>query len=648
MDRLPSKLWFVFMSNFLFIFYHHCVGQTVSFSTKSDDILLVGQNVRLLCSVTDTTDEDVTMVMTDEMGEQISSIQVLGRTDYTHQTENIKVTRNRTFFCNVTWLNFQATVNLSILPLPSEPTHCFTNYTDGLFIGQVITSECYSTTAPTNRLIMWISDSGIVFTQNRTTIRNSILSTRIDVQPSLGQNGTVFTCERADAQTDQDRCSVGPVYVYDKLTIFIYPAVDTDSFTLHSGESIQYNCSSSPSSDVKWITPERMEGSGIKFVVVGSVINVTVPSGNTFAGDFDLECVGSSLNHTSSAVITVSITTTSISDGPNPSESNVELLIALGGVGACVAIVVIVVMIASFIRWKRSGSKGVIKSDDNRPTESEYASPPAGFDRLPGTEVINIEMPSMQAENAQTMVNKTGGKNLAKRYDYMVTSHGPGYGEHGIGTYVNDPQKHIKYTQRHENKEIVTEFGGGENGKQTQQPYSTVSCHRNDAISKPVYDDAPLFSGQTNGMYVNDPQGDRQVMQSEGSNQMFRGSRGVAIERGTLDEDTAMNCEELDATSDGDYDDPPQAFHETKVTYVNDAIRAIHFGKDKLKENTNFQQITNREPTHLQYDAVENGGTASDVAPVSALPNSDEDDDFYDDFDDDTDFEDDYENHQPA
>ncbi|PIK46467.1 hypothetical protein BSL78_16677 [Apostichopus japonicus] len=130
-------------------------------------------------------------------------------------------------------------------------------------------------------------------------IRSMTMTNTINVEPSVSQNGTVFTCKRDGVApvTDIDRCTVGPINVYEKLIVFIEPIVTTtDSAILYPGQTKNYTCSSLPTSSVEWSISEKLDDSGIEVSVIGSKITVTVPSDRNFTGDVDLFCSGDILD----------------------------------------------------------------------------------------------------------------------------------------------------------------------------------------------------------------------------------------------------------------------------------------------------------------------------------------------------------------
>ncbi|PIK35694.1 hypothetical protein BSL78_27479 [Apostichopus japonicus] len=230
-------------------------------------------------------------------------------TFYIEQTTSFIFSTNQTFFCSVTWVDFTASTNLTILALPNEPTYCTTNYTDGIIVGQSVTLTCYSY-ASVFGFISWSSDNDITFDETRNHVRTMTQYNRIHVQPSVSQNGSVFTCERDGVApvTDIDRCTVGPIYVYEELIIFIDPVVTTnDPAILYPGQTKFYTCSSLPTSSVQWSIPEGLDISGIVISVDGSMMIVTVASDSSYEGVVTLNCYGTLLTESSMANLTLVI-----------------------------------------------------------------------------------------------------------------------------------------------------------------------------------------------------------------------------------------------------------------------------------------------------------------------------------------------------
>lgn len=391
--------------NVVLIFETRCTGQTVSFTT-SDEIILIGTKTSLMCSLSDTTaDDNVTIVITDEMRNDITLGKLNGQTVYTQGSIPLNITTNRTFFCHVTWMNFQSTANLSISPLAKETVLCRTNYTDGIFIGQMITSKCYSSL---KTAAFWTSENGTSVPDLDNIIRSSIFVHKLDTQPFLNQNGSVFTCARGGQLTDEDQCSVGPIYIYDELIVSIHPVIHNDRLVLHPGESNQYICSSFPNSSIEWITIP-LELLGIEFLVVGSMINITVSSDTIFTGDIDLECVGSVLNHSSSAVITLTIIPKTVTDDKSPTVTNESepsasltdldlhrvLSIALYVTIGCAGIIIIVLIILISVSWTP-------RTDKVRRREVSDARPDGGLKTARGG-TANQESGTL--EQVYTMVN---------------------------------------------------------------------------------------------------------------------------------------------------------------------------------------------------------------------------------------------------
>ncbi|XP_071822180.1 uncharacterized protein [Apostichopus japonicus] len=297
----------------LLVFESQCSAQTVSLFTNFNDIVLAGEFISLQCSVSDSKPEDdITMVITDETGQELTSgsAGLDDATVYTEQTAPYNISTNQTFFCDVIWVDFTASTNLSISTLPIDQTYCTTNYTYGIIVGQTVTLTCYKSTSVLAS-ISWSSDSDMIFDETTGFVRTMTRYNRINVQPSLSQNGTVFTCERdgvAPVAPDKDRCSVGPINVYEELIIFIDPIITTtDPAVLYPGQAKIYTCSSLPTSSVQWSIPKKLEDSGIELSVVGSMITVRVTTNTTFIGDVRLNCSANILDHTTVASITLAI-----------------------------------------------------------------------------------------------------------------------------------------------------------------------------------------------------------------------------------------------------------------------------------------------------------------------------------------------------
>ncbi|XP_071822177.1 uncharacterized protein [Apostichopus japonicus] len=296
----------------LLVFESQCSAQTVSLVTRSNDIVLAGELISLRCTVSNTSPEDdITMVITNETGQQIpsGSTGLDDATVYTEQTTSFIISTNQTFFCKVTLVDFTTSTNLTISPLPIEQTYCTSNYTDGIIVGQTVTLKCYSSTSVVGS-ISWSSDSNTTFDEITDLVWTMTRYNRINVQSSVSQNGTVFTCERDGVApvTDIDRCSIGPINVHEELIIFIDPIVTaTDPAILYPGQTKNYTCSSLPTSSVQWSTPKKLNDSGIELSVVGAMITVTVPSDSNFTGDVDLFCSGNILTERSTANLTLAI-----------------------------------------------------------------------------------------------------------------------------------------------------------------------------------------------------------------------------------------------------------------------------------------------------------------------------------------------------
>ncbi|PIK46462.1 hypothetical protein BSL78_16672 [Apostichopus japonicus] len=315
MDYLRRILLFVpllaYFFHVLLVFDSQCSAQTVSLFTTLNDIVLAGEAISLRCLVSDPGD-GITMVITDETGQQITSGSegLDDATVYTEQTTPFIISANQTFFCSVTWVDFTASTNLTILALPIEPIYCTSNYTDGIIVGQTVTLTCYSSTSVVGS-ISWSSDNDITFDETTDILRLMTRSNSINVEPTVSQNGSVFTCERDGVAqvTDIDRCSIDPINVYEELIIFIDPVVTTtDQAILYPGQTKNYTCSSLPTSSVQWTTPNKLDDSGIEFSVVGSMITVHVTTNTTFRGDVRLVCFGNNFDQTAVAIITLAIT----------------------------------------------------------------------------------------------------------------------------------------------------------------------------------------------------------------------------------------------------------------------------------------------------------------------------------------------------
>ncbi|PIK46459.1 hypothetical protein BSL78_16669 [Apostichopus japonicus] len=317
MDYLRWILLFVpsvaYFFHLLLVFESQCSAQTVSLFTRFNSIVLVGEEISLRCAVSDSKPEDdITMMITDETGQQITSgsAGLDDATVYTEQTTSFIISTNQTFFCSVSWVEFTATTNLTISPLPIENTYCTSNYTDGIIVGQTVTLTCYIS-ASVLGFISWSSDSDMSFDERAAgLVRTMTRYNRINVEPSLSQNGSVFTCERdvVVQASDIDRCSVGPINVYEELIIFIDLVVNaTDPAILYPGQTKNYTCSSLPTSSVQWTTPKELDDSYIELSVIGSKITVTVPSDSNFTGDVDLFCSGNILTERSTANLTLVI-----------------------------------------------------------------------------------------------------------------------------------------------------------------------------------------------------------------------------------------------------------------------------------------------------------------------------------------------------
>ncbi|XP_071822183.1 uncharacterized protein [Apostichopus japonicus] len=301
-----------FFFHILLVFESQCSAQTVSLFTRLNDIVLAGESISLRCSVSDTKPEDdIIMEITNQTGQQITSgsAGLDDATVYTELTTPFEISTNQTFFCSVTWVDFTASTNLTISPLPIEQTYCTSNYTDGIIVGQTVTLTCYSSTSGVG-FISWSSDSDITFDETIGLVRTMTQYNRINVKPSVSRNGSVFTCECDGVApvTDIDRCTVGPIYVYEKLDIFIDPiTTTTDPAILYPGQANNYTCSSLPTSSVQWSIPKKLDDSGIEFSVVGSMITVRATTNTTFIGDVRLVCSGQILDQTAAANITLAI-----------------------------------------------------------------------------------------------------------------------------------------------------------------------------------------------------------------------------------------------------------------------------------------------------------------------------------------------------
>ncbi|PIK46466.1 hypothetical protein BSL78_16676 [Apostichopus japonicus] len=386
MDYFRRILLFVpllaYFFHLLLVFESHCSAQTVSLFTRFNDIVLAGESISLTCSVSNTIplpEDDITIMITDETGQELTSgsAGLDNATVYTELTSPYKISTNQTFFCDVIWVDFSASTNLSISTLPIERTHCTTNYTDGIIVGQTVTLTCYSSTSMVSS-ISWSSDSDITFDQTTDFVRTMTQYNRINVQPSLGQSGTVFTCKRTRMSqvTDIDRCTVGPINVYEKLNIFIHPIFTTnDPAILYPGQAQNYTCSSLPTSSVQWSIPEGLNNSGVEVSIVGSTIIVTVASDSSYTGNVTLNCSGTILTESSIANLTLVInpmeskTSTPATEivSLKPDEPKIEslLFIVIGASGGLIAIVIVLILCCVCLKCKGNTSS-TIKPDPDK------------------------------------------------------------------------------------------------------------------------------------------------------------------------------------------------------------------------------------------------------------------------------------------
>ncbi|XP_071823229.1 uncharacterized protein [Apostichopus japonicus] len=366
---LHSVPLLTFFFHLLLVFESYCSAQTVSLFTRFNDIVLAGESISLRCSVSDSKPEDdIDMELTDETGQQITSASI-GLDDdtfYTELTTPFIISTNHTFFCSVTWVDFTASTNLTISPLPIEQTYCTTNYTDGIIVGQSVNLTCYSSTSVAGS-ISWSANSDITFDETTGLVRLMTRYNSINVELSVSQNDSVFTCERDGVApvTDIDRCTVGPINVYEELIIFIDPIVTTtDPEIFYPGQTKNYTCSSLPSSSVQWFIPEGLDITGIELSVVGSTITVRVTTDTTFIGDVRLNCSANILDQTAVASITLAIsplgspTTNSVSSKPPGNSFLVVSLIPVIGF-LLFALSIIFVLLYRKRRQTESNSKYV-------------------------------------------------------------------------------------------------------------------------------------------------------------------------------------------------------------------------------------------------------------------------------------------------
>lgn len=371
MSHLKGNVLFVWVFARIFdailIFENPCVGQSVTLFTKSDLLVLQEEMVTLVCSVSDIPlNETLVVNITYENGTEIHSVPLINADAYKVQSIAITVVSNMTFSCAVSWGDFSAVAHLSISPLSNDRNYCLSDYSNGVIMGQTFFLTCLSSLYKTRHL-KWSSSGNETLTSEFGLNRTSTLTNTIYVKSSEIQNGSVFTCELATPQNDKELCSVGPVYVYDELFVFINPANLTDPFVLSPGESKQYICSSVPISSLQWITPNGLSDSGIQFAVVASTVTVTVPSDSTFPGSFQLTCVGTLPNGTSVERVVVAIEFMTLMDAPERKVLSDTFIIVFVVVSCGLVVFVLLLIKIIFRLCKHSDSQvtSTSQSDDD-------------------------------------------------------------------------------------------------------------------------------------------------------------------------------------------------------------------------------------------------------------------------------------------
>ncbi|PIK33216.1 hypothetical protein BSL78_29971 [Apostichopus japonicus] len=267
-----------------------CYGQPVALSPTKDDVIFAGERIVLMCSLSNSRINDsVSMVIIDDNGFVIPSGRLNTASEYTEVTGKIFIQNTTTFNCAVTdWQGLDYNIDIIVKPLPSSLPYCSSNYTDGIIVGEVVNIKCCISPGKTLR---WNADSDVFFEEIRDNAWTMTNTNYINVKPSITQNGTLFTCE-AHEENHIDVCIIGPIKVFETLTISIATDKASRERTLQAGGTSNYSCTSLPNSFVQWITPNGLVDSGIEFSVVGPTVMVTVLSNSTFTGNFVLICSG--------------------------------------------------------------------------------------------------------------------------------------------------------------------------------------------------------------------------------------------------------------------------------------------------------------------------------------------------------------------
>ncbi|PIK46465.1 hypothetical protein BSL78_16675 [Apostichopus japonicus] len=353
-----------------------CYGQPVALSPTKDDVIFAGERIVLMCSLSNSRINDsVSMMIIDDNGFVIPSGRLNTASEYTEVTSKIFIQNTTAFNCAVTnWQGLDYNIDIIVKPLPSSLPYCSSNYTDGIIVGEVVNIKCCISPGKTLR---WNADSDVFFEEIRDNAWTMTNTNYINVKPTITQNGTLFTCE-AHEENHTDVCIIGPINVFETLTISIATDKASRERTLQAGGTSNYSCTSLPNSFVQWITPNGLVDSGIEFSVVGPTVMVTVLPNSTFTGNFVLICSGKLNGIIAQGNITLQIpndaTMTNASTNTpvlltNSSGANILLLIVL----YFTLIFLVIIFLLSFLiclKYKHIKQSPKVKEDSKVSTVS--------------------------------------------------------------------------------------------------------------------------------------------------------------------------------------------------------------------------------------------------------------------------------------
>ncbi|KAJ8020084.1 hypothetical protein HOLleu_41931 [Holothuria leucospilota] len=372
--------------------------QTIAFyAPYGDDIAFEGETVTILCSQAGLVDA-ANIHIYNKPGKEISAYGTfLNETHGIALATLTNILNNMTLYCNISGEKM-ASVKLSIFTIPRETSpHCFSNYTNGLLEGDSVQMTCYND-APYG---VWEASSGSDIEYFSSVTHTFTVKNVATVRPPAKENGTIYSCISTQPGRGSSSCSTGPMIVYRNIRVSFEPNADL-SKVLSPGESRNFNCLSTPSSNIQWMgIPQN---NGVVLDTDGSFLSVNVLSNSTFRGNINLLCVGevngvrdstmlslqivsASLPAESGAMDMMDITTPISTESTKTSSSALNkmiILIILGAIGGFLMIIIVflfTVYFYGYIKIRRTSTKAV-KSVATPSKDAlgnhDYALPPYG------------------------------------------------------------------------------------------------------------------------------------------------------------------------------------------------------------------------------------------------------------------------------